>query len=134
MLNRTYDNQVCSIARTLELVGERWTLLILRDAFRGIRRFDAFQRSLGVARNVLTDRLQLLVDAGILERHRYSERPPRDEYRLTDRGRDLYPDLRNFVSAGRVPDDDLVRALAAVRSGAVGKNTSAACSATSWAV
>lgn len=100
MLHRTYDNEVCSIARTLELVGERWTLLILRDAFRGVRRFDDFQRGLGVARNVLTDRLQRLVDAGILQRHRYSERPPRDEYRLTDRGRDLYPVVFHLMRWG----------------------------------
>jgi len=89
MLGRTYDNQICSLARTLELVGERWTLLIVRDAFLGLRRFEQFQQSLGIARNVLTDRLNRLVDEGILERVRYSERPERYEYRLTRKGRDL---------------------------------------------
>jgi DNA-binding HxlR family transcriptional regulator len=70
-------------------VGERWTLLILRDAFLGLRRFDEFQASLGIARNVLTDRLNRLVEEGILERVRYSERPERFEYVLTRKGRDL---------------------------------------------
>jgi len=93
VLKRTYDDQVCSIARALEVVGERWSLLILRDAFLGLRRFDDFQRSLGVARNVLADRLDRLVEAGVFERVRYTERPPRFEYRLTERGRDLYPVL-----------------------------------------
>ena len=89
MLNRDYEGQNCSIARALEVVGERWTLLIVRDAFLGLRRFDEFQASLGVARNVLTDRLNRLVEEGILERVRYSERPERYEYRLTAKGRDL---------------------------------------------
>ena len=89
MLKRSYDNQNCSIARTLELVGERWTLLIIRDALLGRSRFDEFQESLGIARNVLTDRLHRLVEEGILERRRYSEHPPRDEYVLTEKGREL---------------------------------------------
>ena len=89
MLRRDYQGQNCSIARALEVVGERWTLLIVRDVFFGIRRFDELQESLGVARNVLTDRLTRLVDEGILRKVRYSERPPRFEYRLTDKGRDL---------------------------------------------
>ena len=89
MLKRSYDGQNCSIARTLEVVGERWTLLIVRDAFMGLRRFDEFQASLGIARNVLTDRLNRLVDEGILERVPYSERPPRYEYVLTPKGREL---------------------------------------------
>lgn len=79
------------MARALEVVGERWTILILRDAFLGVRRFDDFQRNLGVARNVLNTRLQRLVDAGLLERRRYQERPERFEYRLTDKGVDLWP-------------------------------------------
>ena len=87
MLNRDYDGQNCSIARALEVVGERWTLLIVRDAFLGVRRFEEFQESLGIARNVLTDRLNRLVDEEILERVPYSER--RYEYRLTKKGRDL---------------------------------------------
>jgi DNA-binding HxlR family transcriptional regulator len=89
MLNRAYEGQNCSVASALEIVGERWTLLIVRDVFLGLRRFDQFQESLGIARNVLTDRLNWLVDEGILERLRYSERPERYEYRLTQKGRDL---------------------------------------------
>jgi DNA-binding HxlR family transcriptional regulator len=84
-------NEHCTIARTLEVVGERWTLLILRQAFYGVKRFDQLQASLGIARNILAKRLQTLVGAGILERHRYQERPARYEYRLTEKGRDLYP-------------------------------------------
>ena len=89
MLKREYEGQNCSIARALEIVGERWTLLIIRDVFLGVRRFDELQESLGVARNVLTDRLNRLVGAGVLERVPYSERPTRYEYRLTAKGRDL---------------------------------------------
>lgn len=89
MLGRTYDDQVCSIARTLEVLGERWTLLIVRDVLLGLRRFDDFQRSLGVARNVLTDRLGRLVEAGVLERVPYQQHPPRYEYQLTAMGREL---------------------------------------------
>jgi DNA-binding HxlR family transcriptional regulator len=77
MLNRDYEGQNCSIARALEVVGERWTLLIVRDVFLGLRRFDEFQESLGIARNVLSDRLNRRVEEGILERVRYSERPER---------------------------------------------------------
>ena len=89
MLKRDYDGQNCSIARALEVVGERWTLLIVRDVFLGRRRFDELQESLGIARNVLTDRLNRLVEEGILERVPYSERPVRHEYRLTTKGLDL---------------------------------------------
>jgi DNA-binding HxlR family transcriptional regulator len=89
VLRRDYEGQNCSIARALEIVGERWTLLIVRDACLGLRRFEEFHESLGVARNVLTDRLNRLVDEGILERVRYSERPERYEYRLTAKGREL---------------------------------------------
>jgi DNA-binding HxlR family transcriptional regulator len=91
MLERTYDAQVCSVARALEVVGERWTLLIVRDAFHGVRRFEDFQRRLGLARNILADRLQRLCAAGIFERVRYQERPERYEYRLTESGHDLWP-------------------------------------------
>src|ERR1700716_1532509 len=89
MLNRAYEGQNCSIASTLEVVGERWTLLIVRDIFLGVRRFDQLQESLGIARNVLTDRLNRLVDEGVLERALYNERPERYEYRLTKMGLDL---------------------------------------------
>ena len=89
MLNRDYEGQNCSIARALEIVGERWTLLIIRDVLLGLHRFDEFQESLGIARNVLTDRLNRLVDEGVLERVLYSERPERYEYHLTKKGLDL---------------------------------------------
>ncbi len=89
MLRREYEGQVCSIARALEVVGDRWTLLIVRDVALGTRRFDELLQSLGVATNVLTDRLQRLVAAGVLERELYSERPRRFEYRLTQKGREL---------------------------------------------
>ena len=91
----------CPIARTLERVGEWWSILILRDAFAGLTRFDDFRESLGIAPNMLTRRLAALVDAGLLERRRYSERPPRDEYVLTERGRDFHPVLVELVAFGR---------------------------------
>lgn len=100
VLHNTYAGQACSIARTLELVGERWTLLILRDAFLGVRRFDDFQRSLGIARNVLNTRLQRLVDNGLLEKRRYQERPERYEYRLTEMARDLWPSIVALMEFG----------------------------------
>ncbi len=83
----------CSIARTLEVIGERWSLLIVRDAFYGLRRFDDFRRDLGIAKPVLADRLKRLVDAGVMVRRQYSEHPPRYEYRLTPMGIDLSPAL-----------------------------------------
>jgi DNA-binding HxlR family transcriptional regulator len=89
MLGRTYDDQVCSIARTLEVLGERWTLLIVRDALLGLQRFDEFQESLGVARNVLTERLRRLVEAGVMKRVPYQQRPERYRYQLTAIGREL---------------------------------------------
>jgi DNA-binding HxlR family transcriptional regulator len=99
MLNREYD-QVCSIARTLEVLGERWTLLVIRDVFNGRRRFDQIQENLGVARNVLSTRLALLVEEGILEKRAYRERPPRYEYFLTDKGLDLWPILVGMLHWG----------------------------------
>jgi DNA-binding HxlR family transcriptional regulator len=90
---KTFADMECSIARTLDVVGERWSLLILRDAFYGVRRFEDFQRDLGIARNVLAGRLAKLVDQGVLERRRYEEHPPRHEYLLTAKGRDLLPVL-----------------------------------------
>lgn len=89
MLNRDYAGQNCSIARALEILGERWTLLVIRDVFLGLRRFDQIHDDLGIARNVLATRLARLVDEGILEQVRYSEAPDRYEYRLTDKGREL---------------------------------------------
>jgi DNA-binding HxlR family transcriptional regulator len=89
VLKRDYEGQVCSIARTLGVVGDRWTLLVVRDIALGLYRFDELLDSLGVASNVLTDRLNRLVDEGVLERVPYRERPPRFEYRLTKKGREL---------------------------------------------
>ena len=94
---------MCYIAHTATRTApsrERWTILILRDAFRGVHRFDDFQRSLGVARNVLQTRLLRLVDEGLLERRRYQEHPPRHEYRLTARGEDLWPVLLALMEWG----------------------------------
>ena len=90
----------CSIARTLAIVGDRWTLMILRDCFLGTRRFDDFQRQLGPTPHVLTDRLRKLVDAGVLERVPYRDRPRRYEYRLTEKGRDLYPVMISLLRWG----------------------------------
>ena len=100
MLKRDYEGQVCSIARSLELIGERWTLLIVRDLILGLSRFDQLLDSLAIASNVLTDRLNRLVDEGIVERVRYSERPERFEYRLTKKGRELGPVLLALMQWG----------------------------------
>ena len=100
MLGRAYNTQICSIAGTLELIGERWTLLIVRDAFMRIRRFDDFQRRTGVARNVLVDRLNRLVEEGIFERVAYQDHPVRFEYRLTDKGMDLWPVVVSLLQWG----------------------------------
>jgi DNA-binding HxlR family transcriptional regulator len=100
MLPRTYETQVCSIARALEVLGDRWTLLVLRDAFMRVRRFEEFQRNLGVARNVLTDRLNRLVEDGVLKRVPYQERPVRFEYRLTEKGIDLWPVIMTLLQWG----------------------------------
>lgn len=81
----------CPTARALDVIGEWWTPLVIRDAFLGVRRFEQFQRRLGIARNILADRLDKLVAHGILESVPYQERPLRSEYRLTEKGRDLYP-------------------------------------------
>ena len=90
----------CSIARTLDVIGEWWTPLILRDAFRGTTRFDDFQASLGMARSVLTARLAKLTEHGVLERTAYSEHPPRYEYRLTEKGRALFPVIAALMQWG----------------------------------
>ena len=100
MLKRDYEGQVCSIARALEIVGDRWTLLIVRDVALGRRRFDELLESLGVASNVLSDRLTRLVDDDILERVRYSERPERFEYHLTEKGRELRLALHALMQWG----------------------------------
>jgi DNA-binding HxlR family transcriptional regulator len=90
----------CSVARTLDTIGDRWSLLILRDAFYGVRRFEDFRDDLGVARNILTDRLQKMVSHGVLDRVQYEDKPPRFEYRLTDKGKDLLPVVLTMMQWG----------------------------------
>ena len=85
-----YSNESCTVAATLEVIGDPWTLLVIRDAFQGVRRFEQWQERLGVARNVLAARLKSLVRHGVLEPQVYSERPLRHEYVLTRKGKDLY--------------------------------------------
>ena len=83
--------QPCSIARTLAVIGDRWTLMILRDCFLGVRRFEAFQARLGISRTIVTDRLRVLVEEGVLRREAYQDNPLRHDYRLTAKGLDLHP-------------------------------------------
>jgi DNA-binding HxlR family transcriptional regulator len=90
----------CSIGRAMEILGERWTLLILRECFYGVRRYSVMQRNLGIARNILSARLQLLVRSGVLERSRYQDEPERFEYRLTAMGMDLYPAVVSIMRWG----------------------------------
>lgn len=91
MQRKTFGHLQCPIARGLDRVGEWWSIMILRDAFHGLTRFDEFQKSLEIAPNMLTRRLASLVEEGLLERRQYSEKPPRFEYLLTPRGRDFHP-------------------------------------------
>ena len=100
MQRTSFEAMQCPIARSLEHVGEWWSMLILRDAMQGLTRFDQFQKSLGIAPNMLTRRLAGLVDSGLLERRPYSERPPRDEYVLTERGLDFRPVLWAMLAWG----------------------------------
>jgi DNA-binding HxlR family transcriptional regulator len=100
MQRKTLGNMQCPIARSLERVGEWWSILILRDAFHGLSRFDQFQKNLEIAPNMLTRRLNALVESGLLERRRYSDRPPRYEYVLTERGRDFRPVLWALLAWG----------------------------------
>jgi DNA-binding HxlR family transcriptional regulator len=100
MQRKSFDKMPCPIARSLERVGEWWSMLIMRDALHGFTRFDEFQKSLGIAPNMLTRRLNALVEAGLLERRRYSEHPPRDEYVPTARGRDFRPVLIALMAWG----------------------------------
>ena len=112
MQRKSFSTMQCPIARGLEHVGEWWSILILRDAFRGLRRFDQFRDSLGIAPGMLTRRLAALVEAGMLTREPYSEHPPRDEYVLTDRGRDFRPVLLAMMTFGNrhfPPDRQTVR-------------------------
>jgi DNA-binding HxlR family transcriptional regulator len=100
MRHKSLESMPCPIARSLERVGEWWSMLILRDAFQGLTRFDEFQKSLGIAPNMLARRLDALVDAGLFARRRYSERPRRDEYVLTPMGRDFRPTLWALLAWG----------------------------------
>ena len=100
VLRHDYPDQVCSLAKSLEVIGERWSLLIVRDVMNGNRRFSGIQESLGIARNVLSARLQRLVDEDILERRAYQESPPRHEYFLTEKGLDLWPALIALMDWG----------------------------------
>ena len=100
MHRKNFGRMACPIARSLARVGEWWSMLILRDALHGVRRFDEFQSGLGIAPNMLARRLNALVEAGLLERRRYCERPPRYEYVPTDRGRDFHPVLVSLLAFG----------------------------------
>ena len=100
MLRNDYENQSCSIAGALEVVGERWSLLIVRDILLGLRRFDELQSNLGIARNVLQARLTRLQDHGVIERIPYQQRPLRHEYRLTEKGLDLWPMIVALMNWG----------------------------------
>src|SRR5262249_23935059 len=102
MQHKSFENMPCPIARSLARVGEWWSMLILRDALHGMTRFDQFQKSLGIAPNMLTRRLNALIEAGLLSRRRYSEKPPRDEYLLTARGR-ASPAGARAAAGGRHP-------------------------------
>ena len=97
---RDIGEQTCSVARALSVVGDRWTLVVLREAFLRTRRFEDFLERTGAARNVLTDRLQKLVEHDILKRRPYQEKPTRHEYRLTEKGLDLYPVMMALVRWG----------------------------------
>lgn len=112
MQRKSFDEMTCPIARSLERVGEWWSMLILRDAFAGKTRFDEFQKSLGIATNMLSRRLAALVESGMLERRRYNAHPPRDEYVLTDRGRDFHTVLMALLAFGNrhfAPEGESVR-------------------------
>ncbi len=107
MQRTSFKEMDCSVAQCLEVVGEWWSMLIIRDAFRGVTRFDDFCARLGISRNVLNQRLAHLIDAGVLERRTYSEHPPRYDYRLTPKGKDLWPVLtamRQWGDRWEAPD------------------------------
>lgn len=94
------DDSLCSLARTLGVIGDRWTLLVLREAFLGARRYDDFQRHLAAAPHIVAARLKKLVERKVLEKRRYQDHPPRYEYRLTERGHELYPALIALITWG----------------------------------
>lgn len=92
------ETEACPVARGLSVIGDRWTMLVLRDCFLGIRRFEQMQDRLGITRHVLADRLRKLETTGVLRRDQYQDRPPRFEYRLTDKGKALYPVLVSLIT------------------------------------
>jgi DNA-binding HxlR family transcriptional regulator len=109
---KSFEHMSCSVAQCLEVIGDWWTMLVVRDVFLGVRRFDEFQARLGIARNVLAQRLKKLVDAGVLERRPYQDRPVRYEYALTEKGRDLWPvltALRQWGDQHAAPDGPPVK-------------------------
>ncbi|MGH8923311.1 MAG: winged helix-turn-helix transcriptional regulator [Acidimicrobiia bacterium] len=119
---KTLEDLRCSVANTAELVGDQWTIVILRDAFLGVRRFDDFQKDLGIARNVLAERLNRLVDVGILTTRLYEERPPRHEYLLTEKGKDLLDvlvALRRWGDRWNAPEERFIRPLRHLECGEI---------------
>lgn len=100
MQRKPLDHLECSVANTVDVVGDAWTVLVLRDAFLGVRRFEQFVESLGIARNTLTDRLERLVDAGMMSAQPYQDNPVRYEYRLTEKGKDLFDVLMTLWAYG----------------------------------
>jgi DNA-binding HxlR family transcriptional regulator len=96
----TLEDEPCSVARTVSVIGDRWTLLILRDCFLKVRRFEVFQARLGITRHLLAARLKKLVEAGVLKKVAYQQRPARYEYVLTDKGLDLHPVIMGIVHWG----------------------------------
>ncbi len=114
MERKSFSDMHCSVAQCLEVVGEWWSMLIVRDVFMGVTRFDAFQERLGISRNILNQRLTHLVEMGVLKKVLYSEHPPRYEYRLTDKGRDLWPvltALRQWGDKYAAPDGPPLRVI-----------------------
>ena len=114
MERKSFADMHCSVAQCLEVVGEWWSMLILRDAFLGVTRFDQFQERLGISRNILNQRLSRLVDEGILTKVPYTDHPARYDYRLTDKGRDLWPvitAMRQWGDRYAAPDGPPIRVL-----------------------
>jgi DNA-binding HxlR family transcriptional regulator len=111
---KSFEDMRCSVAQCLEVVGEWWSMLLVRDAFHGVQRFDDFQARLGISRNVLAQRLAKLVDAGVFDKHAYQDNPARYDYVLTDKGRDLWPvltALRQWGDRHAAPNGPPVRAV-----------------------
>lgn len=120
------DQQRCSVARAVSVIGDRWTLLVLRDCFLGLRRFEDFQQQLGIARPVLAERLRKLVDAGVLKKVAYQQAPVRHEYRLTAKGLDLHPVMMTLVHWGDVHMAGAAASVGAATPGPAGEATPAA--------